>query len=111
MAHTDTQAHPLPADDDAVVEQVHLDVLDPDGLVEALGHEQAEQTAQVGGVVQRHTHTLPETLQQGAQHGPGVGLAWTHTHPPKDYTRNMILVQTFIVIGSRQEARPLDPRV
>lgn len=67
----------VPADDDAVVEQVDLDVLHADGLVEALRHQQPEQAPQVGRVVQRHSHLGGEALQQRQQHGPGVGLSCT----------------------------------
>lgn len=45
-----------PADDDAVVKQVDLDVLDADGLVEALRNQQAQEPAQVRRVVQRDAH-------------------------------------------------------
>lgn len=76
----------LPADDDAVVKQVDLDVLDPDGLVEALWDQQAQQPPQVWGVVQGHAHLRGEALQQWQQHGSGVDRPWntqrshTHTH-------------------------------
>lgn len=45
-----------PADDDAVVEQVDLDVLDADGLVEALWDQQAQEPPQIRRVVQRDSH-------------------------------------------------------
>lgn len=49
-----------PADDDAVVEQVDLDVLDADGLVEALRNQQAQEPPQVRRVVQRDAHLWSE---------------------------------------------------
>lgn len=61
-----------PADDDAVVEQVDLDVLDADGLVKALRHQQAQEPAQVWRVVQGDAHLRGEAAQQRQQHGPGV---------------------------------------
>lgn len=61
-----------PADDDAVVEQVDLDVLDADGLVEALRDEQAQQPPQVRRVVQGDAHLRGEAAQQRQQHRPGV---------------------------------------
>lgn len=67
----------IPADDDAVVEQVDLDVLDSDGLVEALRDQQPQQPPQVWGVVQRHSHLRGEALQQRQQHGPRVNLPCT----------------------------------
>lgn len=64
-----------PADDNAVVEQVDLDVLEPDGLVEALRDQQPQQPPQVWSVVQRHPHLGGEALQQRQQHGPRVDLS------------------------------------
>lgn len=66
----------VPADDDAVVKQVDLDVLDPDGLVEALWDQQPQRPPQVGGVVQRHAHLRAEALQQRQQHASGVDRPW-----------------------------------
>lgn len=42
----------IPADDDAVVKQVDLDVLDSNGLVEALRDQPPQQPPQVWSVVQ-----------------------------------------------------------
>ena len=75
-----------PADDDAVVEQVHLDVLHSDGLVEALGHQQAQQAPQVRSVVQGHPHLGRVTLQQWQQHGAGILPAWTGTQEEQTAT-------------------------
>lgn len=66
--------HYTPADDNAVVKQVNFDVLDADGLVEALGDQEPQQAPQVRGVVQRDPHLRGEALQQRQQHGPGVNL-------------------------------------
>lgn len=49
-----------PADDDAVVKQVDLDVLDADGLVEALRNQQAQEPPQVRRVVQGDAHLRGE---------------------------------------------------
>lgn len=65
----------IPADNNAVVEQVDLDVLDSDGLVEALRDQQPQEPPQVWSVVQGHPHLGGEALQQWQQHGPGVDLS------------------------------------
>lgn len=57
-----------PAQDDAVVEEVHLDVLQADGLVEALGHQQPEQPTEVWGVEEGDADLLRKPLQEREQH-------------------------------------------
>lgn len=57
-----------PAQDDVVVEEVHLDVLQADGLVEALGHQEPEQPAEVRGVEEGDADLFRKALQEREQH-------------------------------------------
>lgn len=57
-----------PAQDDAVVEEVHLDVLQADGLVEALGDEEPEEPTEVRRVEERHSDLFWKPLQEWEQH-------------------------------------------
>ena len=75
----------VPADDDAVVEEVDLDVLDPDGLVEALRDQQPQQPPQVRGVVQGHAHLRGKAPQQRKQHAPGVDRPWNTQRGPSPW--------------------------
>ena len=101
-----------PADDDAVVEQVDFDVLDADGLVEALRHEQPQQPPQVGGVVQGHAHPGGEALQQRQQHGPGVDLPCTvEKRHHQDSGRGGTLCAEEDLVGGGGAHGPRDPRV
>lgn len=61
-----------PAEDDVVVEEVHLDVLQADGLVEALGDEEPQEPAEVGRVEERDADLFRKPLQEREQHGARV---------------------------------------
>lgn len=63
---------PSPAEDDVVVEEVHLDVLQANGLVEALGDEEPQEPAEVGRVEQRDADLFRKPLQEREQHGARV---------------------------------------
>lgn len=54
----------IPTDDETVVKKVCLDVLHPDGFIEAFGHQKTQQPPQVWCVVQGHSHLIGETLEQ-----------------------------------------------
>lgn len=47
-----------PAQNDTVVKEVHLDVLQADGLIEALRDEEPEKPPEVGRVEERDTNLL-----------------------------------------------------
>lgn len=70
----------IPADNNVIVKQVNFDVLDSDGLVEALRDQQPQKTPQVWSVVQRNPHLRREALQQRQKHGPRVNLPCVENH-------------------------------
>lgn len=57
-----------PTQDDAVVKEVHFNVLEADGLVEALWDQEPQQAAEVRGVEKGDPDLLREPLQQRQQH-------------------------------------------
>lgn len=61
-----------PAQDDIVVEEVHLNVLQANGLVEALRDQEPQQPAEVRGVEEGDTDLLWKPLQEREQHRAGV---------------------------------------
>lgn len=96
----------IPADNNAVVKQVNFNVLDADGLVEALRDEQPQQPPQVGRVVKRHPHLRGESLQQWQQHGPRVNLPCTLKKKKKRHRpQSTIRVRRMNVVEKQQEER------
>lgn len=61
-----------PTQDDVVVKEVHLDMLESDGLVEALRDKQSEESSEVWRVEEGDTHALWKPLQQWEQHAARV---------------------------------------
>lgn len=61
-----------PAQDDVVVKEVHLHVLQADGLIEALGDEESEESSEVWGVEEGNAHMLWKPLQEWEQHSARV---------------------------------------
>lgn len=65
-----------PAQDHVVIKEIDLDVLQPDGLVEALWDQEPEEPPQVWSVEKGHADLLGKPLQQRDQHCPGILPAW-----------------------------------
>lgn len=57
-----------PAEDDVVVEEVHLDVLQANGLIEALRDEEPQEPTQVRRVEKRDADLFRKSLQEREQH-------------------------------------------
>lgn len=57
-----------PAEDDVVVEEVHLDVLQANGLIEALRDEEPQKPTQVRRVEKRDADLFWKPLQEREQH-------------------------------------------
>jgi DNA-directed RNA polymerase subunit M/transcription elongation factor TFIIS len=67
-----TQDANSPAQDDIVVKEIHLDVLEANSFIEALGNKEPKEPSKVGCVKEGDTHVLWEPLQEREQHGPRV---------------------------------------
>lgn len=61
-----------PTQNDVVVKEVHLDVLEANGLVEALRDKEPEESTEIWSVEQGDTHVLWKSLQEWKQHSARV---------------------------------------
>lgn len=61
-----------PTQDDVVVKEVHLDVLEADGLIEALRDKESEESSEVRRMEEGNTHVLWKPLQEWEQHSARV---------------------------------------
>lgn len=68
----ETTTNCSPTQDDVVVKEVHLDVLEADGLIEALRDKKSEESSEVWRVEEGNTHALWKPLQEWKQHSARV---------------------------------------